>query len=151
MAFLDWTIIALFFMALIGICIWVMKNKTGNTSDFFLSGRSETWLTVGAAIFAANIGSEHLVGLAGAGAQNGMAMAHWEMQGWMILILGWVFVPFYAHSKVFTMPEFLTRRFNQNTSSTLSIITLISYVLTKVSVTAFTGGIFLETIMGIDF
>jgi len=151
MAFLDWTIIALFIMALIGICIWVMKNKTGNTSDFFLSGRSETWLTVGAAIFAANIGSEHLVGLAGAGAENGMAMAHWEMQGWMILILGWVFVPFYAHSKVFTMPEFLSRRFNQNTSSTLSIITLISYVLTKVSVTAFTGGIFLETIMGIDF
>ena len=151
MAFLDWTIIALFIVALIGICIWVMKNKTGNTSDFFLSGRSETWLTVGAAIFAANIGSEHLVGLAGAGAQNGMAMAHWEMQGWMILILGWVFVPFYAHSKVFTMPEFLSRRFNQNTSSTLSIITLISYVLTKVSVTAFTGGIFLETIMGIDF
>jgi SSS family solute:Na+ symporter len=89
--------------------------------------------------------------LAGAGAENGMAMAHWEMQGWMILILGWVFVPFYAHSKVFTMPEFLSRRFNQNTSSTLSIITLISYVLTKVSVTAFTGGIFLETIMGIDF
>ena len=73
MAFLDWTIIALFIVALIGICIWVMKNKTGNTSDFFLSGRSETWLTVGAAIFAANIGSEHLVGLAGAGAQNGMS------------------------------------------------------------------------------
>jgi SSS family solute:Na+ symporter len=80
-----------------------------------------------------------------------MAMAHWEMQGWMILILGWVFVPFYAHSKVFTMPEFLSKRFNKNTSSTLSIITLISYVLTKVSVTAFTGGIFLQSVMGIDF
>jgi len=151
MAILDWIIIALFLLALIGIIVWVMKHRTGNTSDYFLSGRSETWLTVGAAIFAANIGSEHLVGLAGAGAESGMAMAHWEMQGWMILILGWVFVPFYAHSKVFTMPEFLSRRFNQNASSTLSIITLISYVLTKVSVTAFTGGIFLETILGINF
>jgi solute:Na+ symporter, SSS family len=151
MELLDWIIIGVFLLTLIGIVYWVMRNKTGNTSDFFLSGRSETWITVGAAIFAANIGSEHLVGLAGAGAESGMAMAHWEMQGWMILILGWVFVPFYAHSKVFTMPEFLSRRFNQNASSTLSIITLISYVLTKVSVTAFTGGIFLETILGIDF
>jgi len=151
MATLDWIIIVLFLLGLFGIVWWVLKHKKDNTSDYFLSGRSETWLAVGAAIFAANIGSEHLVGLAGAGAESGMAMAHWEMQGWMILILGWVFVPFYAHSKVFTMPEFLLLRFNKNTSSTLSIITLISYVLTKVSVTAFTGGIFLQSVMGIDF
>ncbi|HOK98988.1 MAG: sodium:solute symporter [Bacteroidales bacterium] len=151
MATLDWIILVLFLFTLIGIVYWVVKHEKDDTSDYFLSGRSETWLAVGAAIFAANIGSEHLVGLAGAGAESGMAMAHWEMQGWMILILGWVFVPFYAHSKVFTMPEFLLRRFNKNTSSTLSLITLISYVLTKVSVTAFTGGIFLQSVMGIDF
>ncbi len=151
MATLDWIILVLFLAGLIGIVLWVVKHKKDDTSDYFLSGRSETWLAVGAAIFAANIGSEHLVGLAGAGAESGMAMAHWEMQGWMILILGWVFVPFYAHSKVFTMPEFLKLRFNKNTSSTLSVITLISYVLTKVSVTAFTGGIFLQSVIGIDF
>ncbi len=151
MSTIDWIILVLFLFGLIGIVLWVLKNKKDDTSDYFLSGRSETWLAVGAAIFAANIGSEHLVGLAGAGAESGMAMAHWEMQGWLVLVLGWVFVPFYAHSKVFTMPEFLLKRFNKNTSSTLSIITLISYVLTKVSVTAFTGGIFLETVMGIDF
>ena len=151
MSTIDWIILVLFLFGLIGIVLWVLKNKKDDTSDYFLSGRSETWLAVGAAIFAANIGSEHLVGLAGAGAESGMAMAHWEMQGWLVLVLGWVFVPFYAHSKVFTMPEFLLKRFNKNTSSTLSIITLISYVLTKVSVTAFTGGIFLETVLGIDF
>jgi SSS family solute:Na+ symporter len=151
MATLDWIILLLFFLGLTGVALYVLKHKKDNTSDYFLSGRSETWLAVGTAIFAANIGSEHLVGLAGAGAQSGMAMAHWEMQGWMILVLGWVFVPFYAHSKVFTMPEFLYKRFNKNTSSTLSIITLISYVLTKVSVTAFTGGIFLQTVLGINF
>jgi SSS family solute:Na+ symporter len=151
MATLDWIILVLFFLGLTGIVIWVVRRGKDDTSDYFLSGRSETWLAVGAAIFAANIGSEHLVGLAGAGAESGMAMAHWEMQGWMILVLGWVFVPFYAHSKVFTMPEFLLKRYNKNTSSTLSIITLISYVLTKVSVTAFTGGIFLESVIGIDF
>ncbi len=151
MATLDWIILLLFFLGLVGVAFYVLKHKKDNTSDYFLSGRSETWLAVGTAIFAANIGSEHLVGLAGAGAESGMAMAHWEMQGWMILVLGWVFVPFYAHSKVFTMPEFLFKRFNKNTSSTLSIITLISYVLTKVSVTAFTGGIFLQTVLGINF
>ena len=145
MATLDWIILVIFFSCLIVIVFWVMKHKKDNTSDYFLSGRSETWLAVGAAIFAANIGSEHLVGLSSAGAESGMAMAHWEMHGWVILILGWVFVPFYAHSKVFTMPEFLSKRFNTNTSSTLSIVTLINYVLTKVSVTAFTGGIFLQS------
>ena len=151
MATLDWIILVVFLACLIGIVIWVIRRKKDDTSDYFLSGRSETWLAVGAAIFAANIGSEHLVGLAGAGAESGMAMAHWEMQGWMILILGWVFVPFYSHSKVFTMPEFLLKRYNKNASSTLSVITLISYVLTKVSVTAFTGGIFLQSVMGINF
>jgi solute:Na+ symporter, SSS family len=151
MSVIDWIILIVFLFSLLGIILWVLKHKKDDTSDYFLSGRSETWLAVGAAIFAANIGSEHLVGLAGAGAESGMAMAHWEMQGWMILVLGWVFVPFYAHSKVFTMPEFLLKRYNKNTSSTLSIITLISYVLTKVSVTAFTGGIFLESVLGIDF
>lgn len=98
-----------FFLCLIGIVLWVVKRKKDDTSDYFLSGRSETWLAVGAAIFAANIGSEHLVGLSGTGAESGMAMAHWEMQGWMILVLGWVFVPFYAHNKVFTMRDFLLK------------------------------------------
>jgi SSS family solute:Na+ symporter len=151
MATLDWIIVVLFFGCLVGIVLWVVKRKKDDTSDYFLSGRSETWLAVGAAIFAANIGSEHLVGLASAGAESGMAMAHWEMHGWLILVLGWVFVPFYSHSKVFTMPEFLLGRFNKNTSSALSVITLISYVLTKVSVTAFTGGIFLQSVIGINF
>lgn len=147
---IDWIIIAVFLLALVLIVFRVLSKKKEDSSDYFLSGRSETWLAVGAAIFAANIGSEHLVGLAGAGAESGLAMAHWEMQGWMILVLGWVFVPFYAHSKVFTMPEFLLKRYNKNTSSFLSIITLISYVLTKVSVTAYTGGIFLKTVLGIE-
>ena len=151
MATLDWIILILFFACLVGIVLWVVKRKKDDTSDYFLSGRSEMWLAVGAAIFAANIGSEHLVGLASAGAESGMAMAHWEMHGWLILVLGWVFVPFYAHSKVFTMPEFLMGRYNKSTSSALSIITLISYVLTKVSVTAFTGGIFLQSVLGINF
>ena len=150
MAIIDWLIMGFFMVGLIIVVWWVLRNKSDNTDDYFLSGRSEGWFAIGTAIFAANIGSEHLVGLAGAGADSGMGMAHYEMQGYLILILGWLFVPFYQHTKIFTMPEFLKKRYNTNTSSFLSIITLISYVLTKISVTAFTGGIFLKTVLGIE-
>ena len=128
----------------------------GADSQDYLFGKGEPWYIIGAAIFAANIGSEHLVGLAGTGAKDGVGMAHWEMQGWMILILGWLFVPFYQllnnkMGKIITMPDFLKFRYTQRTGSWLSIITLIAYVLTKVSVTAFTGGIFFEYLLGLPF
>ena len=120
MASLDWIVLGLFCLALIGVIFWVLRKKDKNTSDYFLAGRDATWLAIGASIFASNIGSEHLVGLAGTGATSGMAFAHWEMHGWMILILGWFFVPFYARSGVFTMPEFLERRYNSQSRSFLS-------------------------------
>ncbi len=152
---LDWVII----LAGVLLVAWavyraVQKDKrlqgTETSGSYFL-GKGEPWYVIGAALFAANIGSEHLVGLAGAGAKTGLGMAHWEMQGWMILVLGWLFVPFYQHARIFTMPEFLSKRYTRNTSSWLSIITLVSYVLTKVSVTAFTGGIFMESLLGLNF
>jgi len=154
---LDWTVLGIFFLALIGIIFWVSRMKEDTSSDYFLAGRDATWIAIGASIFASNIGSEHLVGLAGAGASSGMAMAHWEMHGWLILVLGWLFVPFYARSGVFTMPEFLEKRYNSGSRSLLSIISLVSYVLTKVAVTVYAGGIVfkevfgIESIWGIDF
>ena len=150
MALLDWIVIALFFVALIGIIVWVMRQKQNNAADYFLGGKDATWLAIGASIFASNIGSEHLIGLAGAGASSGMAMAHWEIQGWMILILGWVFVPFYSRSMIYTMPEFLERRYNPASRTILSLISLISYVLTKVAVTVYAGGLVFQQVFGID-
>lgn len=150
MDILDWLVIAVFFAALVGIIVWVTRQKQGNAQDYFLGGRDATWIAIGASIFASNIGSEHLIGLAGSGASSGMAMAHWEIQGWMILILGWVFVPFYTRSMVFTMPEFLERRYNGTSRSILSIISLISYVLTKVAVTVYAGGLVFQQVFGID-
>ncbi|MDD4637769.1 MAG: sodium:solute symporter [Bacteroidales bacterium] len=157
---LDWVVIAVGILA-VTWAVWnsVRKhNRTlqGASSDDYLFGKGEPWYIIGAAIFAANIGSEHLVGLAGTGAKAGVGMAHWEMQGWMILILGWLFVPFYQLmnnklGKIITMPDFLKNRYTPRTGSWLSIITLIAYVLTKVSVTAFTGGIFLESLLGLPF
>ncbi|MBO5297765.1 MAG: sodium:solute symporter [Candidatus Homeothermus sp.] len=150
MQLLDWLVIGLFFAALIGIIVWVMRQKQNNAADYFLGGKDATWIAIGASIFASNIGSEHLIGLAGAGASSGMAMAHWEIQGWMILILGWVFVPFYTRSMVYTMPEFLERRYNPASRTILSLISLISYVLTKVAVTVYAGGLVFQQVFGID-
>jgi SSS family solute:Na+ symporter len=157
---LDWTVMAVGILA-VAWAVWrsVQKHKRllkGADSEDYLFGKGEPWYIIGAAIFAANIGSEHLVGLAGTGAKAGVGMAHWEMQGWMILILGWLFVPFYQLmniklGKIITMPDFLKNRYTPRTGSWLSIITLIAYVLTKVSVTAFTGGIFMQSLLGLPF
>lgn len=150
MTTLDWIVLGLFIAGLMGIVVWVLRKKEENTTDYFLAGRDATWLAIGASIFASNIGSEHLVGLAGAGAESGMAMAHWEMHGWIILILGWFFVPFYARSGVFTMPEFLERRYNAHARSFLSIISLVSYILTKVAVTVYAGGIVFKDVFNVE-
>ena len=149
MALLDWIVIGVFCCALIGIVLWVVSQKNDNSADYFLGGKDATWIAIGASIFASNIGSEHLIGLAGAGASSGMAMAHWGIQGWMILILGWVFVPFYSRSMVYTMPEFLERRYNTQSRTILSVISLISYVLTKVAVTVYAGGLVFQQVFGI--
>lgn len=150
MGILDWIVIAIFCIALIWIVVDVTKKKKNSSSDYFLSGRDATWIAIGTSIFASNIGSEHLIGLAGSGASSGMAMAHWEMQGWMILILAWVFVPFYERSMVCTMPEFLERRYNKASRKILTYISLISYVLTKVAVTVYAGGLVFQQVFGID-
>jgi SSS family solute:Na+ symporter len=150
MGILDWIVLGLFCLGLVGIIIWVIKKREDTSTDYFLAGRDATWLAIGASIFASNIGSEHLVGLAGAGASSGMAMAHWEMHGWIILILGWFFVPFYSRSGVFTMPEFLEKRYNKGSRSLLSIISLVSYVLTKVAVTVYAGGVVFKEVFGIE-
>ena len=157
---LDWIVLGL---GILFVIWWVWralvadkKTMQGADSQDYLYGKGEPWYVIGAAIFAANIGSEHLVGLAGTGAKDGVGMAHWEMQGWMILILGWLFVPFYQLlnnklGKIITMPEFLKFRYTKRTGYWLSVITLIAYILTKVSVTAFTGGIFFEYLFGLNF
>lgn len=138
---LDWIFIAAYFALILGIA-WRVIRKQNNTSDeYFLAGRNLGWFIVGASIFASNIGSEHLVGLAGSGATDGVALAHYELHAWCLLVLGWVMAPFYMRSNVFTMPEFLERRFSPTARWVLSLISLVAYVLTKVAVGIFAGGI----------
>ena len=140
MTSLDWLIIVVYFFLLAGIAWWSSRRQQ-TTADYFLAGRDIGWFVVGCSLLASNIGSEHIVGLAGNGATSGMAMAHWELHAWIMLMLGWVFVPFYYRSGVFTMPEFLERRFNSATRWTLSIVSLVAYVFTKVSVTVYAGAV----------
>jgi SSS family solute:Na+ symporter len=140
-------IIAGYFGVLAWLTAWVLKRRRDTADDYFLASRNLGWFVVGASIFASNIGSEHLVGLAGAGATSGVALAHYELHAWCLLVLGWVMVPFYARSLVFTMPEFLERRFSPAARSVLSVISLVAYVLTKLAVGIFAGGVVFATLL----
>ncbi len=146
MSIIDWSVVAVYFAGLVAIVYW-SSRQTSTTEDYFLAGRHAAWYVVGASLFASNIGSEHIVGLAGSGAANGMAMAHWELHAWVMILLAWVFVPFYYKSGVFTMPEFLERRFDSRTRWVLSLVSLAAYVLTKVSVTVYAGALVFKTLL----
>jgi SSS family solute:Na+ symporter len=141
LSIIDWIVIVGYFAVILGLVWWVMRKREDTSTDYFLAGRHLGWFIVGASIFASNIGSEHLVGLAGSGATDGVAMAHYELHAWCLLVLGWVMVPFYIRSKVFTMPEFLERRFTPTARTVLSLISLVAYVLTKMAVGIFAGGV----------
>jgi solute:Na+ symporter, SSS family len=138
---LDWLMIALYFGILAGVAWWVIRRSKDSAADYFLAGRNLGWWVIGASIFASNIGSEHIVGLAGSGATSGVAMAHYELHAWCLLVLAWVFVPFYMRSMVFTMPEFLERRFNEKSRYVLTIVSLITFIISKVAVGIFAGGV----------
>ena len=144
---IDWCIIVGYFALVIGVSTWVTKRNKNTTDDYFLAGRNLAWWVIGASIFSSNIGSEHLVGLAGSGATDGVAMAHYELHAWCVLILGWVLIPFFMRGKVFTMPEFLERRFSPGCRTFLAMVSLISYVLTKVAVGIFAGGVVFSALM----
>ncbi len=144
---LDWIAIAGYFGIMLVIVWWVVLQKQRTSTDYFLAGRNMPWFVVGASIFASNIGSEHIVGLAGQGSTSGMGMAHWELHAWVVVMLAWVFVPFYYRSKVFTMPEFLEKRFNSTARWILTIVSLIAYVFTKVSVTVYAGGVVFNVLL----
>jgi len=147
----DWVVLGIYFLALIAVAVWVFLQKNKNTEDYFLAGRNVGWFVIGASIFASNIGSEHVVGLAGTGFESGTPMAHYELHAWIVLLLGWLFLPFYIRSGAFTMPEFLEKRFDAKSRWFLSLFSLLAYVLTKVSVTIYAGGIVVSELIGIPF
>ncbi|HEX4644837.1 MAG TPA: sodium:solute symporter [Verrucomicrobiae bacterium] len=143
----DWLMIAIYFGILLAVATWVVRKGKDTAADYFLAGRNLGWWIIGASIFASNIGSEHIVGLAGSGAKDGVALAHYEFHAWCLLVLAWVFVPFYARSLVFTMPEFLERRFSTPSRYVLSIVSLITFIVSKIAVGIFAGGLVFSTLL----
>src|SRR4030095_4594629 len=144
---LDWIVIAAYFGILLAVAWWVVKKSKNETADYFLAGRNLSWWIIGASIFASNIGSEHIVGLAGSGAKDGVALAHYEFHAWCLLVLAWVFVPFYARSLVFTMPEFLEKRFSTSSRYVLSIVSILTFIVSKIAVGIFAGGVVFGTLL----
>jgi SSS family solute:Na+ symporter len=144
---IDWIVIGIYFCILLAVAWWVVSRRKDSAADYFLAGRNLGWWIIGASIFASNIGSEHVVGLAGAGATSGVALAHYELHAWCLLVLAWVFVPFYMRSMVFTMPEFLERRFSPASRYVLSIVSIITFIVSKIAVGIFAGGVVFATLM----
>jgi solute:Na+ symporter, SSS family len=147
----DWIFVILYLLVIAGVSIWSIRKSKETTSDYFLANRNLGWFVIGASILASNVGSEHIVGLAGSAAKSGTVLGHYELHSYIVLILGWVFVPFYMRSMVYTMPEFLERRFNPQARRLLSIIQLFSYVIAKASVTIFAGALVFNQFLGVDF
>ncbi|HEV2670992.1 MAG TPA: sodium:solute symporter [Gemmatimonadales bacterium] len=148
----DLAFIAIYFVILAGIGWWAARREKQISSDYFLAGRDVTWFAVGASLFASNIGSEHLVGLAGTGAASGLAVGHFEWLACLILLLlGWLFVPYYLKSGVYTMPEFLEKRYNSASRTYFTWVSVIGYVLTKISVTLYAGGVVIRAVTGWNF
>ena len=147
----DWLFVILYLLVIGAVSIWSIKKSKETTSDYFLANRNLGWFVIGASILASNVGSEHIVGLAGSAAKSGTVLGHYELHSYIVLILGWVFVPFYLRSSVYTMPEFLEKRFNPQARRLLTIIQLISYVIAKASVTIFAGALVFNQFLGVDF
>ena len=147
----DWIFIALYLIIIAAVSVWSIRKAKNSPTDYFLANRNLGWWVIGASILASNVGSEHIVGLAGTAASSGLVMGHYELHSWIILMLGWVFVPFYMRSMVYTMPEFLERRFNAKARWLLSIIQLLSYVIAKAAVTIFAGALVFNSLLGVDF
>ncbi len=147
MTTLDWLIIFGYFCGLGALTTYVVRRGKETSTDYFLAGRNLGWWVIGASIFASNIGSEHIVGLAGSGAQDGVALAHYELHAWCLLVLAWVFVPFYMRSLVFTMPEFLERRFSVESRYVLSIVSILTFIVSKIAVGIFAGGVVFASLL----
>lgn len=148
----DIVVIAAYFAFVLFVGLWSSKQNRGSAGGYFLAGRNMNWIPVGASLFASNIGSLHFVGLAGSGAAGGIAVANYELNAIMVLmLLGYIFLPVYIASGIYTMPQYLQRRFGgKRIQIFLSILTLLMYIFTKISADLYSGSIFIEQSLNWD-
>uniref|UniRef100_A0A3Q3MK72 Sodium/myo-inositol cotransporter n=1 Tax=Mastacembelus armatus TaxID=205130 RepID=A0A3Q3MK72_9TELE len=147
----DISVVVLYFVLVLVIGFFAMwKANRSTVSGYFLAGRSMTWIVVGASLFVSNIGSEHFIGLAGSGAASGFAVGAWEFNALLLLqLLGWVFIPVYIHSGVYTMPEYLSKRYGGNRLKVyFAFLSVLLYIFTKLSVDLYAGALFIQESLG---
>jgi SSS family solute:Na+ symporter len=146
----DIAIIVVYFIIIFAIGFYFSRRERTST-EYFLAGRDVGWFAIGASLFVSNISTEHFIGLAGSGATSGLAVGDFEWLACLILLLlGWVFVPFYLRSNVFTMPEFLERRFSRSCAVYLAGISIIAYVFTKISVHLYAAAVVIQRVLDIN-
>uniref|UniRef100_A0A665W430 Sodium/myo-inositol cotransporter n=1 Tax=Echeneis naucrates TaxID=173247 RepID=A0A665W430_ECHNA len=147
----DIAVVAVYFLLVLVIGLLAMlKANRSTVSGYFLAGRSMNWAAVGASLFVSNIGSEHFIGLAGSGAASGFSVAAWEFNALLLLqLLGWMFIPVYILSGVFTMPEYLSKRYGgRRLKVYFAALSLILYIFTKLSVDLYAGALFIQESLG---
>ncbi|XP_055454948.1 solute carrier family 5 member 4-like [Psammomys obesus] len=149
----DISVIVIYFLVVLAVGLWaIVKSNRGTVGGFFLAGRDVTWWPMGASLFASTIGSTHFVGLAGTGAASGIVVVATEWNSvFMVLLLGWIFVPIYIKAGVMTMPEYLRKRFGgKRLQIYFSILSLFLMLAIKISSNIFSGAIFIQLALGLD-
>ncbi|XP_047212717.1 sodium/myo-inositol cotransporter 2-like [Girardinichthys multiradiatus] len=143
----DIVVLVVYFLLVLAVGFLSMwRTKRSTVDGYFLAGKSMTWWPVGASLFASNIGSGHFIGLAGSGAAAGIGAIAYEWNGmFMVLLLGWLFLPIYISSGVTTMPEYLQKRFGgRRTQLFIAVLSLFIYIFTKISVDMYAGAVFIQ-------
>lgn len=150
---LDIVVFAIYVAIIIGVGLWVSRDKKGakkSTEDYFLAGKSLSWWAVGASLIAANISAEQFIGMSGSGFSIGLAIASYEwMAAITLIIVGKYFLPIFIEKGIYTIPEFVEKRFNKNLKTILAIFWIGLYIFVNLTSVLYLGGLALETILGI--
>ena len=153
-AFLDYLIFVVYAIVILGVGLWVSRDKDGKdktAEDYFLASKSLPWWAIGASLIAANISAEQFIGMSGSGFALGLAIASYEwMAAITLLIVGKYFLPIFIEKGLYTIPEFVEKRFSTNLKTILAVFWIALYVFVNLASVMYLGGLALETIIGID-
>jgi SSS family solute:Na+ symporter len=151
---LDYLVFALYGLIILGVGLWVSRDKKGQTKsaeDYFLASKSLPWWAIGASLIAANISAEQFIGMSGSGFAVGLAIASYEwMAAITLIIVGKYFLPIFIEKKIYTIPEFVEKRFSSQLKTILAIFWIGLYVFVNLTSVLYLGGLALETILGIE-
>jgi SSS family solute:Na+ symporter len=151
---LDWVIVGLYCIGIIGLATYVSRTKAGeerSAEDYFLAGRSLPWWAIGASLIAANISAEQIIGMSGQGFVVGMAIAVWELTAAIALIvMAKFFLPLFLEKRIYTMPQFLEQRFDKRVSLVLSFFWLIVYIFVNLTAVLWLGSLAINTLTGLS-